>query len=333
MSSIAAFPPADPRKPIAFQLALAAGALIALGGLGYLYFSSMQQRGESQPLATATETRTSEPKAAAESQALLAIKKGHFVAPAGDNALELYLAELDADPASQSASQAVMELLPLASDALAVALARGDASEHARLLALLTRADPKSPMLGSFQSAWDQRQVAAAAATSAAAATLLPSANAPTVLAQTPAEAQQAVLTETPPIRELAKAEPPTERAVPAIARVPQPKRVPAPTPAIDSEIVKPLLKVVEPILVSAPAAQYPSSAKRQKIEGWVEFKLTLDREGRVTDAQIVSAEPNRLFDVEARRAVMRWRFAPKRVDNVAVEAVVRQRLSFKLRA
>ena len=325
MSSIAAFPPADPSKPVALQIALAAGALIALGGLGYWYLSVGQPRSEATVTTTVAETPTAEPDAAAESRGLLAIRKGHFVAPAGDNALELYLAELDADPANLSASQAVMELLPLASDALAVALARGDASEHARLLALLTRADPKSPMLGSFKSAWDDRQIAMAPA----ATEPMPVVSASAALVDSLSVAQP-VPTPSTQARELAQAEP----AVRAQAKLAQPvqtrRSAPQPTPA---KLAEPLLRVVEPVLVSSPAAQYPSSAKRRNIEGWVEFKLTLDREGRVTDAQIVGAEPSKLFEVEARRAVLRWRFEPKRVDDVAVEAVVRQRLSFKLRA
>lgn len=328
MSPITAYPPADPRKPVGLQLALAAGALLALVGLGYIYVTAQPDR-EAATTTTIAEPVAAQADAAPESRGLEAIRKGHFVAPAGDNALELYLAELEADPANQSASQAVMELLPLASDALAVALARGDATEHARLLALLTRADPKSPMLDSFQSAWDERQIAMAAPVPEPTAAT--SAVEPALTATAPPVAEPALPSNT---RAPELAETQAEQAAPTQAKLPTPVPSPTATAQIKTpEPAEPLLRVVDPVLVSSPAAQYPSSAKRQKIEGWVEFKLTLDREGRVTDAQIVGAEPNRLFDVEARRAVMRWRFQPKRVDNVAVEAVVRQRLSFKLRA
>lgn len=64
---------------------------------------------------------------------------------------------------------------------------------------------------------------------------------------------------------------------------------------------------------------RYPNVAARDGIEGWVKMTFNVNELGGVTDIQIVDAEPNRVFNKEAKRALSRWKYKPKSVDGQAV--------------
>lgn len=75
---------------------------------------------------------------------------------------------------------------------------------------------------------------------------------------------------------------------------------------------------------------QYPPRAASQGIEGWVLFELTIGSEGNVVDAIVIDSENGRMFERNARRAIMRWRYRPKIEDGVAVPRYgVRQIITF----
>lgn len=69
-----------------------------------------------------------------------------------------------------------------------------------------------------------------------------------------------------------------------------------------------------QPIVRVEP--RYPPAAARDGIEGWVQLRFTIDETGGVTDIEIIDSQPRRVFDQEARRALARWRYAPKIVDG-----------------
>jgi protein TonB len=76
----------------------------------------------------------------------------------------------------------------------------------------------------------------------------------------------------------------------------------------------------------------YPPRAMSRGIEGWVIVQFTITATGAVKDAIIVDADPKKIFDDAALRAIARWRYNPKVEDGVAVERVgVRTRLTFQL--
>jgi len=64
---------------------------------------------------------------------------------------------------------------------------------------------------------------------------------------------------------------------------------------------------------------RYPPAAARDGIEGWVRLRFTIDETGGVTDVEVIDSEPARIFDREARRALMRWKYKPKTVDGKTV--------------
>jgi TonB family protein len=59
-----------------------------------------------------------------------------------------------------------------------------------------------------------------------------------------------------------------------------------------------------------APTA-YPPELFQQKIEGDVDIAYSLDQNGAITDARVVSATPARVFDQVAIDSFKKWRFTP----------------------
>lgn len=76
----------------------------------------------------------------------------------------------------------------------------------------------------------------------------------------------------------------------------------------------------------------YPPRALSRSIEGFVIVQFTITATGSVKDVIVVHAEPQKIFDDAAVRAVSRWRYNPKVEEGVAVERVgVQTKISFKL--
>ena len=87
----------------------------------------------------------------------------------------------------------------------------------------------------------------------------------------------------------------------------------------------------IEPHLIQRVNPEYPPAAERKGTEGSVEVSFTVSTDGRVSDVIIVSSEPSDVFDRAAVDAVRRWRYEPKKVGGVPVEAHLQARVQFKL--
>jgi protein TonB len=61
---------------------------------------------------------------------------------------------------------------------------------------------------------------------------------------------------------------------------------------------------------------QYPIAAARDGKEGWVQLRFTINELGGIDDVEVIQAEPKRLFDKEAIRALKKWKYKPKIVDG-----------------
>ncbi|MEJ2514335.1 MAG: energy transducer TonB [Gammaproteobacteria bacterium] len=93
--------------------------------------------------------------------------------------------------------------------------------------------------------------------------------------------------------------------------------------PAAEGDII-PIVRI-EP--------QYPRDALIKGQEGWVRIKFTILPDGSVSDPSVIAAEPPRVFNREAMRAILRWKFKPRIIDGKPVSREAEQTIEFKLAA
>lgn len=82
--------------------------------------------------------------------------------------------------------------------------------------------------------------------------------------------------------------------------------------------------------LVRVPP-QYPIRAAERGIEGWVVLRFTITATGTVENPIVVDAQPKRIFDRAAIRALKKWKYRPRIVDGTATSRVEEVKLSFDL--
>lgn len=75
----------------------------------------------------------------------------------------------------------------------------------------------------------------------------------------------------------------------------------------------------------------YPRDAAMNGIEGWVTLEFTITETGTVKSPKVIDANPPRIFNREAMRAILKWKFKPRVVDGVAVERRATQTIDFTL--
>jgi len=83
------------------------------------------------------------------------------------------------------------------------------------------------------------------------------------------------------------------------------------------------------PVVVIRP--MYPREAAISGTEGWVKVEFTITEVGTVKNPRVVAAKPARVFNREAIRAILKWKFKPRVVDGIAVERRAMQVIDFTL--
>lgn len=83
------------------------------------------------------------------------------------------------------------------------------------------------------------------------------------------------------------------------------------------------------PIVVIRP--MYPRDAAMKGQEGWVKVEFTITAIGTVKNPRVIDAKPPRVFNREAIRAILKWKFKPRVVDGVAVDRQATQIIDFSL--
>lgn len=91
--------------------------------------------------------------------------------------------------------------------------------------------------------------------------------------------------------------------------------------PAFEGDII--------PVVRVAPL--YPRKAALAGTEGWVRIEFTITESGSVKNPRVVDAQPPRVFNRAALRAILKWKFKPRVVDGVAVERRAAQVIDFTL--
>ena len=80
--------------------------------------------------------------------------------------------------------------------------------------------------------------------------------------------------------------------------------------------------------LVRVPP-EYPISALARGTEGYVILRFTVTESGSVEDPEVLRAEPPRVFNRAALRAVLRFKYQPQFVDGKPVRVKTYTRLTF----
>lgn len=232
------------------------------------------------------------------SRAGQALRDQRIHSPAGDCAVDYYLALRERSPEAVGVASALTELQPYVLIAAEQALARNELQETNRLLALLARMDGDAPALPRLREDLRLAQARADREEGAreAAASLARVAPPAPVVPPAPPRAQPV---QTPP------PSPPSSAPLVATAEPP------APTPG--SEVPKvqapPPAPRALPKLLADAAPRYPLSARNRRIEGRVQVAFTIQPDGTVADARAVSAQPQGVFEEAALAAASRWRF------------------------
>ena len=83
------------------------------------------------------------------------------------------------------------------------------------------------------------------------------------------------------------------------------------------------------PIVVIRP--MYPREAAMKGQEGWVKVEFTITAIGTVKNPRVIDSKPPRVFNREAIRAILKWKFKPRVIDGVAVDRSATQIIDFSL--
>ncbi len=85
------------------------------------------------------------------------------------------------------------------------------------------------------------------------------------------------------------------------------------------------------PQTVYSPAPAYPATALRQQLTGRVVLRVTVDRDGTVSAARILTSSGHDELDMAALAAVRKWRFEPARRLGVAIEKEIAVPITFRI--
>ncbi|HST44005.1 MAG TPA: energy transducer TonB [Luteimonas sp.] len=323
------------RYPHAVRLALALAVLSALAACG-------KDDAAGAPQAAAPVAPASAPPAAAVSAEVAALgvdelrgkarsayAESRLYAPAGDNAMEYYLALRDKQPADAAVSSALTDLMPMVVIATEQSRDRDDFTEAQRLLALIRKADPQHPSLARLQGSIVASETALAKRAEDEKLTAAQEIERKAELekerlAQQQQQQQQAAAQLATQVEQAAAAEREAAAARAAAAQREADERAAAqraaqaaPPAAAPPAAASAAASAPEPVAdntlraLSTPPPRYPPEALRSGQSGEVQVEFTVNPDGSVANARVVRANPPRVFDREAVAAIRRWRFEP----------------------
>jgi len=85
----------------------------------------------------------------------------------------------------------------------------------------------------------------------------------------------------------------------------------------------------VKPKVLSRSQMEYPPSAMKKRIKGYVIVNVLIDKMGSVETAQVLEAFPPGVFDAVALSGVRSWRFSPAKYKGQAVKVWAKQKVRF----
>jgi len=94
--------------------------------------------------------------------------------------------------------------------------------------------------------------------------------------------------------------------------------------------VVRVSRSVMERLVVTKVAPEYPPDAKEQKIQGVVVLSVIIDKEGNVSEIQLISGHP--LLAPAAIEAVKQWKYRSYLLNGSPVEVETQIQVNFTLR-
>lgn len=245
-----------------------------------------------------------------------ALREQRLYAPAGNNAMEYYLALRDKQPNDPSVASALTDLMPYTLIATEQSIGREDFDEAQRLYALMEKTNPDAPALPRLSQAISTgRQDVVARAAAEEARTEQEAERQAQLEAEREREQQEA---QQQAARELAAqqaaaraAEQQREREAAAAAASAPTQAAPTQSAPAQPAATPARTGNTELIAVSTPAPQFPAEAYRNRQSGEVQVEFVVGTNGSVTSSRVVRSNPRRVFDRAALEAVNRWRFQP----------------------
>ena len=249
-----------------------------------------------------------------------ALREQRLYAPAGNNAMEYYLALRDKSPNDPAVASALTDLMPYTLIATEQSINRDDFTEAQRLYALMEKTNPQAPALPRLKQTIADAQASLAQRTADAAAKTEEDAKKQADLEKqrladqqkAQQQAAQQLATQQAADAKAAEDKAAADKAAAdkaaadkaaadraAAQRVAQQKSAPVQATSND----------LRPI--STPSPRFPPQAYRDGTSGEVQVEFTVGTDGSVTSARVVRADPPRVFDREALSAVKRWKFQP----------------------
>jgi periplasmic protein TonB len=236
-----------------------------------------------------------------------AFREQRLYAPAGNNALEYYLAiRKKSDKPDALTESALMDLTPYTVIAAEQAITRLDFNEATRLRDLIAAVDANAPALPRIS----QAIIDGLKNTETLAATEAKQQEALITAEQMALKNKQALLKpaaiESPPSSIASVATPPVMTApvqAPQIPVLAPPARVAAATTAV-------ITQKAELISIRTPDPGFPSDALNRGLSGAVEIEFVVQRSGEVSEVRVVNSS-QRAFDRNVMMTVKRWKFAP----------------------
>ena len=320
----------DPRRP-GIRFAAAVMLVCALAAC-----KQDNSAGQAAPAAGQTAATAAPAPAAVSSQvaamgadqlreaASAALREQRLYAPAGDNAMEYYLALRDKSPNDPAVASALTDLMPYTLIATEQSINRDDFAEAQRLYALMEKTNPQAPALPRLKQSIADAQASLAQRTADATARTEQDAKKQAELEkqrladQQKAQqlaAQQLAVQQAADAKAVADKEAADKAAADraaadkAAADRAAADRAAAQRAAAQSAAAQASSNELRPI--STPSPRFPPEAFRAGTSGEVQVEFTVGTDGSVISARIVRANPPRVFDREALNAVKRWKFQP----------------------
>ncbi|MEL4893400.1 energy transducer TonB [Xanthomonas protegens] len=263
-----------------------------------------------------------------------ALRENRMYAPAGNNAVEYYLALRDKQPDDAGVKSALTDLMPYTLIAAEQSINREDFPEAQRLIGLIEKMDPQAPALPRLKQGVSKGMEAVAQRSQDETDKAKKDAEQKAKLAaeqqkqaqQQASEAQaaqQIAAQQEAARRESARQE--AERQAAARPATPAATTQPTPAPAAAPAATPAAAATAQTLRpISTPAPRYPPEALRSGTAGEVLVEITVGTDGAVTNARVLRSTPPRVFDREALNATKRWRFEP-----VSAPVTTRRTLAF----